>query len=98
MTVPRPLRPTWDPGFDPPLATAEPAPDGSPRPVAHVVAWNLTRRCNLACAHCYIAAGSWHAADDELDTAAAFAVVDQVLEASPSVLLILSGGEPLVRD
>ena len=25
-------------------------------PVPHVVAWNLTQRCNFACAHCYIAA------------------------------------------
>ena len=25
--------------------------------VPHVVAWNLTRRCDLECAHCYIAAG-----------------------------------------
>ena len=25
--------------------------------VPHVVAWNLTRRCNLECAHCYISAG-----------------------------------------
>ncbi len=91
MTTPASPRPSWDPGLDPPLATAR-------RAVPHVVAWNLTRRCNLACAHCYIAAGSWHAADEELDTAAAFEVVDQVLEANPAVLLILSGGEPLVRD
>ena len=58
----------------------------------------MTRRCNLACAHCYIAAGSWHAAAEELDTAAALDVVDQIVAANPSVLLILSGGEPLVRD
>ena len=24
------------------------------KPLPHVVAWNMTRRCNLACAHCYI--------------------------------------------
>lgn len=69
-----------------------------PPPVPHVVAWNLTRRCNLACAHCYIAAGSWHAEEEELDTSAAFRVVDQILAVNPGVLLILSGGEPLVRD
>ena len=37
--------------------------------VPHVVAWNLTQRCNLACAHCYIAAGAWHSAANELTTA-----------------------------
>jgi len=25
--------------------------------VPHVIAWNLTRRCNLECVHCYISAG-----------------------------------------
>src|SRR5207249_6382767 len=38
--------------------------------VPHVVAWNLTRRCNLECAHCYIAAGPHESAATELDTAA----------------------------
>lgn len=91
MSTPPPPRPTWNPGLDPPLATAE-------RALPHVVAWNLTRRCNLACAHCYIAAGSWHAADGEMDTDRAFEIVDQIVAANPAALLILSGGEPLVRD
>ncbi len=66
--------------------------------IPHVVAWNLTRRCNLACAHCYISAGSWHAAANELDTRACFRVIEQILGVNPSPLLILSGGEPLVRS
>ncbi len=66
--------------------------------VPHVVAWNLTRRCNLACAHCYISAGSWHAAAGELDTATCERIVDELLALNPSPLLILSGGEPLLRD
>jgi radical SAM protein with 4Fe4S-binding SPASM domain len=66
--------------------------------VPHVVAWNLTRRCNLACAHCYISAGSWHAASSELDTAACLGVLDQILDVNSSPMLILSGGEPLLRD
>ncbi len=64
----------------------------------HVVAWNLTRRCNLACAHCYIAAGGWHTDADELPTADCLRILDQVLAVNPGVLLILSGGEPLVRE
>jgi len=66
--------------------------------VPHVVAWNLTRRCNLECAHCYIAAGPRESAAAELDTAACLAIVDQVLAVNPAPLLILSGGEPLLRD
>jgi radical SAM protein with 4Fe4S-binding SPASM domain len=64
----------------------------------HVVAWNLTRRCNLACAHCYISAGSWHAAASELSTATCHRIIDELLEVNPAPLLILSGGEPLLRD
>ncbi len=79
------------------------SPDETSRPasgaaVPHVVAWNLTRRCNLACAHCYISAGSWHAKAGELSTDACLRIVDQVLGVNRSVLLILSGGEPLVRS
>src|SRR5688572_23596733 len=66
--------------------------------VPHVVAWNLTQRCNLACAHCYISAGSWHAAAGELTTAECRRIVDEVIAVSPAVMLILSGGEPLLRD
>ncbi len=66
--------------------------------VPHVVAWNLTKRCNLTCAHCYISAGSWHLASEELSTEQCFRVLDQVLDVNPSPMLILTGGEPLVRD
>ena len=67
-------------------------------PVPHVVAWNITRRCNLACAHCYISAGSWHSAAGELPTADCLRIVDEILATNPSPMLILSGGEPLVRE
>jgi len=67
-------------------------------PIPHVVAWNVTQRCNLACAHCYISAGSWHSAQSELSTDDCLRVVDEILAANSSPMLILSGGEPLVRD
>lgn len=67
-------------------------------PIPHVVAWNITQRCNLACAHCYISAGSWHSAASELPTDDCLRIVDEILSANPSPMLILSGGEPLVRD
>jgi radical SAM protein with 4Fe4S-binding SPASM domain len=79
-----------------------PAPGQTPAAGAraylpHVVAWNLTKRCNLACAHCYISAGSWHAAAGELDTALCERVLDELLAVNSSPVLILSGGEPLLR-
>lgn len=66
--------------------------------VPHVVAWNLTRRCNLECAHCYISAGPSESASGELRTAECRRVLDEILAVNPAPLVILSGGEPLLRD
>ena len=63
--------------------------------VPHVVAWNLTRRCNLECAHCYISAGPQESATSELATPECLRIVDEVLALNPAPMLILSGGEPL---
>jgi radical SAM protein with 4Fe4S-binding SPASM domain len=65
--------------------------------VPHVVAWNLTRRCNLACAHCYIAAGPEEPGAGELETSECLRIIDEILTVNPSPILILSGGEPLLR-
>ncbi len=65
------------------------------RPRGPVVIWNLVRRCNLNCRHCY----SLSADTDfpgELSTAEVFAVMDD-LKAFGVPALILSGGEPLLR-
>ena len=85
-----------------PLSSSErPAPRPAfpevPAAIPHVVAWNLTRRCNLACAHCYISAGAWHTDADELTTAECLRISDEILELSPAPMFVLSGGEPLVR-
>jgi radical SAM protein with 4Fe4S-binding SPASM domain len=64
----------------------------------HVVAWNLTKRCNLRCSHCYISAGPFETAESELATAECRRVIDELVAVNPSPMLILSGGEPLVRD
>src|SRR3989440_2242669 len=66
--------------------------------VPHVIAWNLTRRCNLECAHCYIAAGPGQSAAGELDTAECRRILEGILEVNPSPMIILSGGEPLLRE
>ena len=60
-----------------------------------VVVWNVTRRCNLKCVHCYA-----HARDeefpDELSTSEGKAVLDD-LAAFGCPVVLFSGGEPLVR-
>lgn len=61
-----------------------------------VVFWNLTDRCNLSCTHCYSASGPERPAGDELTTAEARALIDD-LAASGVPLVIFTGGEPLIR-
>jgi radical SAM protein with 4Fe4S-binding SPASM domain len=63
-----------------------------------VVAWNLTRRCNLECAHCYIAAGPDAAGGDELSTDECLRIAQDILDLNPNPMFILSGGEPLLRE
>jgi radical SAM protein with 4Fe4S-binding SPASM domain len=63
-----------------------------------VIAWNLTRRCNLECAHCYISAGPHESAAGELRTDECLRIAAEILAVNPAPLLILSGGEPLLRN
>ena len=60
-----------------------------------VVVWNITRRCNLKCVHCYA-----HAKDipfdNELTTDQGKELIDD-LAAFGSPVMLFSGGEPLVR-
>jgi heme d1 biosynthesis radical SAM protein NirJ len=73
-----------------------PAPIGpARRPRGPVVIWNLIRRCNLACRHCYSISAD-HDFPGELTTAEVFAVMDD-LKTCGVPALILSGGEPLLR-
>ena len=61
-----------------------------------VVAWNMTRTCNLHCRHCYMDADA-HAHEGELTTAEAMKFIDD-LAAFHVPALLLSGGEPLTRE
>jgi 12,18-didecarboxysiroheme deacetylase len=60
-----------------------------------VVVWNVTRRCNLKCLHCYAQAGA-HAAPDELSYEEGLALLQDLKELGAPVVLF-SGGEPLMR-
>ncbi len=63
-----------------------------------LVALNLTRRCNLKCAHCYLDAGTLTRGDpDELTTPEAFRLLDEIAELSRETMVVLTGGEPLLR-
>jgi heme b synthase len=61
-----------------------------------LVAWELTRACNLACRHCRADAVR-ETSPDELTTKEAKDFIDQ-LSAYGKPILIMTGGEPLLRD
>jgi len=61
-----------------------------------VMSWNVTRECNMKCSHCYINATE-KKLDNELTTQEAKNLMDQICQVSKP-LLILSGGEPLLRS
>nr|WP_298413700.1 heme d1 biosynthesis radical SAM protein NirJ [uncultured Halomonas sp.] len=74
----------------------EPTPLGPARkPPGPVVIWNLIRRCNLTCKHCYTTSADIDFAG-ELSTDEALTVLED-LKGFRVPALILSGGEPLMR-
>jgi heme b synthase len=64
-------------------------------PPVRLVAWEVTRQCNLSCLHCRASAvlGPY---DDELTTDEGLKLLDQIREVGQPVI-ILTGGEPLLR-
>jgi radical SAM protein with 4Fe4S-binding SPASM domain len=78
-------------------------PRGGPAHLLHfarekrpVVVWNMTRRCNLHCLHCYASASN-KPFPNELSTEEGYRLVDQLADFEvPSILF--SGGEPLMRE
>jgi heme b synthase len=65
-------------------------------PPLRLLAWETTRRCNLACLHCRAAAGSGPY-PGELTTEEGIKLLD-VLAGMAPVVVILTGGEPLLRE
>ncbi len=76
----------------------------------YIVSWNLTRRCNLLCPHCYIDSnsinpaslppsvrGDMGGANAELTKDEAKFVIDELSSLNNRLMLVLSGGEPMLR-
>ena len=69
--------------------------DKKPGSELRLVAWELTRNCNLNCIHCRAAADKGPH-EGELDTNACMKVLDEIRQVGKPVI-ILTGGEPLLR-
>ncbi len=72
---------------------AKTLPDGSP--VVRLIAWEVTRSCNLACKHCRAEAHP-EPYPGELSTAEAKKLIESFTEVG-NPIIIFTGGEPLLR-
>ncbi|MBW1981539.1 MAG: heme b synthase [Deltaproteobacteria bacterium] len=71
------------------------APRGKPGPELRLLAWEVTRTCNLSCVHCRAAAVDKPYAD-ELTHEECLQLLDDV-SGFAKPIVILTGGEPLMR-
>ena len=76
------------------MGISTPPPQGT-NPSLRMIAWELTRSCNLACVHCRASAERGPYAG-ELSTGEVYRVMDEIALVSKPVI-ILTGGEPLLR-
>ncbi|WP_430885586.1 radical SAM protein [Fusibacter sp. JL216-2] len=61
-----------------------------------ILSWNTTKRCNLYCKHCYRESDE-NPALNELTTEEGYKLIDEIARTKAFKILILSGGEPLIR-
>ncbi len=67
-----------------------------PPSTIRLVAWEVTRRCNLSCRHCRAAADKGPY-PGELSTEKCFRVIDEIAETGRPIV-ILTGGDPMMRE
>jgi heme b synthase len=60
------------------------------------IAWEITRRCNLRCVHCRSASEAVVREHPDFSTQEAYGVIDDISSYAKPVI-VLSGGEPLLR-
>jgi heme b synthase len=70
-------------------------PSKGEAPALRLVAWEVTRNCNLTCMHCRASATNGPY-EGELDTQAAYRLLGQIAELG-SPIVIMTGGDPLLR-
>lgn len=84
-------------------STHRPSSQHGPDPIApegaanlRLVAWEITRKCNLACVHCRASSEKGPYAG-ELEPVKCLEILEQI-RAVGKPIVILTGGEPLLRD
>lgn len=64
----------------------------------YIISWNTTWRCNLRCTHCYLDADAGEQLRSELTTKEGFRLIGEIASVNPEAMLIITGGEPLLRS
>lgn len=62
-----------------------------------LVGWEITRRCNLSCPHCYTAAATTNQAVPEFSTDECYKIIDDIARLGAE-MIGFTGGEPLLRN
>ncbi len=83
------------PGGHPHTAAGHGAPGEGPPP-PRLVAWEVTRSCNLSCRHCRAAADKGPY-PGELSTEKCLQVIDEIAAVGRPIV-ILTGGDPMLRE
>lgn len=79
-----------------PVTVSSSPHNASKESTLRLVAWEITRNCNLSCVHCR-ASAKMDPYTGELETDACFQLLDQIAETG-NPIIILTGGEPLLRE
>ncbi|OGQ61227.1 MAG: hypothetical protein A3G39_05000 [Deltaproteobacteria bacterium RIFCSPLOWO2_12_FULL_43_16] len=66
--------------------------------IPFLISWNITKKCNLKCSHCYLDASELTEGKGELPTSDAKRIIDEIACLCPQAMLIFTGGEPLLRN
>jgi len=65
----------------------------------YLLAINITKQCNLGCEHCYLDADTLKEANkNELSVEEVNAVLDEIADRDNKTMVVLTGGEPLLRS
>ncbi len=65
----------------------------------YLISWNITKRCNLCCRHCYLDSSELNCnTTDELTKEECLRLIDKIADINPETMLVLTGGEPLLRS
>ena len=65
--------------------------------IPRLIAWEITRKCHLACKHCRGGAQDENY-QGELSTEQALKLLDNIATFDEQIIIILTGGEPMARD